>query len=110
MILQDQQRFVKEVLAAKDAYRAFQMEPPPSRPVLSIWTWLRHPFKSWRALRSYKEALRAWRFRALAASMTAPLRQRLDYAAVGRQCFQVQELPGVTVEVYGRDAGDPGDV
>jgi hypothetical protein len=39
----------------------------------------------------------------LAASMIAPLRQRMDYTAVGRRTFLVDQLPDGALPVYDRD-------
>jgi len=39
----------------------------------------------------------------LAASMAAPLRARLDYAAVGRKTFLVQQIPDGALPIYDKD-------
>lgn len=39
----------------------------------------------------------------LAASMIAPLRQRMDYSSVGRRTFLVDQLPDGALPVYDRD-------
>lgn len=38
----------------------------------------------------------------LAASMIQPLRTRIDYSAVGRKCFMVQQLPQGALPIYNK--------
>lgn len=41
----------------------------------------------------------------LAASMVAPIRQRMDYQAIGRRTFQIEGLPAGALPIYDRDPG-----